>query len=414
MIAATFICGTHGADDVYLPHKLRVLSALADRVCVVLDRSLESEAICRRFPKVEVRHVDSDAAALGMRHDGPTWSEGKLRQAAWDMAVESRPERVILGDADEIPAPAILELLQDRAHADCVYADWVNLIGDPSRAIGGTRTSWSFQADGANKKGLIVRHVPGRVYRYRLDMTRHVRMEPSPLHQSKTIFDADHVLGPVPLLHYRWANWPRWQASEMATLPAYQPWPPPGSDIISVPREWLWRWDADDLLASLPGPIAVVGNGPCVGKGAEIDGAATVIRFNNWVTEGHESHVGGKTTLWVTNCWDDVAPRPWAGPMCTVYTDREQSGRVNRWLGSHPHMHVPQASWTDAARRFKPDHPTTGFVTLARLLHHGKRVSAYGFDGLNSGHYWNPDHRHNHRPEAQELEQLARAGVDLR
>ncbi len=405
-VTATFMSGPAGADDWILPHKLETHSLIADRVCVVLDRSPGSEEICKRFPKVEVRHVDSAPESLGMRHDGPTWSEGLLRQVAWDFAVESDPDWVLFGDSDEVPEPSIVQMIEQLdPRVDCYYADWINLVHDAGHAIGGN-SPWSYQLATSNKKGLLHRHIKGHGYSYDTRLIRHCRMEPNPVNHSKAIIDTTHKMGTVPLIHYRWANWRRWLASDMAPLPKYQPWPPAGCTVVDVPRSRLWMWDADEMLRDLPEPIAVVGNGPCVGAGAEIDAAATVIRFNNFVTTGYEPHVGSKTTHWASNCWDDVTPRPWTLPMFTVYTDAEQPHKLNRWLGMYPHMRRPVTSWHEAARRFKSHQPTTGLVTLARLRQHGKAFKAFGFTGLAGGHYWNPAHKHNHTGEAAALRAL--------
>lgn len=415
MIVSAFICGAHGADDWILPHRLRSASVYSDQIYVALDRSPESVAILRQFPKVQYRHVDSDPEVCGMRADGLTYSEGRLRQTVWDWATQdSNPASVVLGDTDEIPAPSIVQLLNNLGpHADVYYADWPNLCYDVAHAIGGERSVWSYQHPASNKKGMVIRYDPRRRYVYR-DGVRHVRMEPSPLNEFRAIFDAEHLLSGVPLLHYRWANWPRWQSLPETELSSFSPWPPADASIVGVPREWLWRWDADAMLAQLPEPIAVVGNGPCVGHGYEINRAATVIRFNNFITDNkYDADVGSKTTHWCTNCWHDVTPRPWTGEMFTVYTDGEQRENLDRWLGMYPHMRVPMGrSWHDAAREVKAEKPSTGLVVLARLLHHGKRPSVYGFDGLAGGHYWDPEHHHDHPPEREALAKLA--GVTLR
>jgi len=408
MIVAAFISRD---DDWILPHKLRVYSQFCDRVFVLLDRSPQSALICDRFAKVECRHYES--ADYPMGDDGPRWDEGAMRQAVWDWAVECGPSYVVLGDTDEIPTPAIAWWLLDGMGSDagvqCWYADWVNLIHDAGHAIGGA-SAWSYQRTDNNKKGLVVKYDPAREYRYRLG-TRHVRMEPSPLSENSTRHDNEHRIGPVPLVHYRWANWSRWCASEMSGLPAYQPWPPADSKIVEVPLHMLWRWDADKLIESLPDDVAVVGNGPCFGKGEQIDSHKCVIRFNNWNTDGNESDIGSRTDVWCTNTWDDVAMRDWSGDMLTVTTHDEDAARSNRWLGAYPHMHAPKVSWTDAARALKPIKPSTGLVLLHRLAQTNKRITAYGFDGLVGGHYGNPQHEHDHPQESRALASLGASVV---
>ena len=410
MIVSTFICGPSGADDWILPHKLRVLSSFCDRIFVVLDRSPSSVEICNAFDKVEQRESASSPDDLSMGADGPRWSEGMLRQQAWNFAAECNPQYIVLGDVDELPTPDIADFIDSICGDDSVdvwYADWVNLIHDAGHAIGGYCSPWSYQCPHSNKKGLIVRHVKGRPYIYDTDRTRHVRMEPSPLNATRALFDQRHMLAPVKLIHHRWANWGRWQSMDMSHLAHYTPWPPEAATVVRVPRCWRWDVDADAVLAGLPEPIAVVGNGPCDGMGETIDDHATVIRFNNFVTDGFEQHVGRRTSLWVTNAHEDVAARPFNGDMLTIYTLAEQGDRIARWLGAYPQMAYPFAgSWVDAARKWKQRKPSTGLVLLSRLIEIGKRTCVFGFDGLTTGHYWDARHRHNHEQEPAHLRAL--------
>jgi hypothetical protein len=405
MIHAAFISRN---DDWILPHKLRVLSCFCDRVFVFLDRSPQSEAICRRFAKVDVRHWTPSRESFPMAVDGPMWDEGAMRQAVWDWATECNPKWVVLGDTDEIPAPSIMQFMAENEDSpvDCWLADWMNLVGDAGHVIGGN-SRWSYQMDGSNKKGMIIRYRQGKEYRYRTGGLRHVRMEPSPLHEARSLTDDRCQVGPVPLVHYKWANWPRWDQMEESKLPTFNPWPPEDSTTLQLPRQFLWRWDADGYLANLQGSIAVVGNGPISGHADHIDSHDHVIRMNNFEIDGHSSNVGTRTTCWYVNCWDDLRPRPWTGDMLTGYVDAEQPARLSRWLGMYPHMHVPLGeSWFDAARTIKRDSPSHGLTLLARLAHHGKRVNAYGFDGMRTGHYFDVGHKHDHTPEQAALKLL--------
>ena len=407
MIVAPFICGP--GDECWLPHHFRVLSSLVDQVFVIFDRCTAGPQIAARWPRVQWREQASADESIGMASDGPTWDEGKLRQVAWDWATECRPDYVLLADADEVPSPAAAAWLNsgfDDA-TNVWYADWINLVHDAGHAIGGPACAWSYQNTQANKKGLLVKYRPGAEYRYR-QATRHVRMEPTPRNEFRTVYDKTHVMGGVPLVHYQWANWPRWQASARARLPYFATWPPADGEIVDVPRSWLWQWDADQLIARLPERLAVVGNGPVTGRGAEIDSHAAVIRLNNWRTDGFEEHVGQRTDAWCTNCWEDVAMRPWTGDMLTVTTDECQYARNSAWLGCYPHMHIPRQSWVRACRAIHPENPSTGLVLLHRLAEIGKQVDAYGFGGMRGGHYWNaadrmtPDHR-DERPAMEKL-----------
>lgn len=172
---------------------------------------------------------------------------------------------------------------------------------------------------------------------------------------------------------------------------------------------------ADEFLRNLPEPIAVVGNGPMIDRGAEIDANASVIRFNNFRTDGFEQHVGRKTDLWVTNCWTDVEPRPWSGKMMTINFGPHWQERIGIWLASHPQMMLPASDWIAAARGSRDALPSTGFVILHRLAQLGKKVDAYGFDGFAGGHYWDDEPEKpiftTHVADAQALPGLAIAGI---
>lgn len=407
MIVSAFICGP--GDHVWLPHKFRVLSRLVDRTFVLFDRCPQGPAIAAKWPHVEWREDASRPETLGTARDGPTFDEGRLRQAVWDWATECRPDYVLLGDADEVPAPEAagwLAGLQDDG-TDVWYADWVNLCHDASRAIGGPSCAWSYQNPSTNKKGMLVKYRPGAEYRYRQG-TRHIRMEPSPLNEAATAYDQTHKLGPVPLVHYQWANWQRWTNSARSKLPYFQPWPPPDAQIADVPRSMLWQWDADQLIAQMPEPVAVVGNGPICEKGREIDSHPSIIRFNNWRTDVFEPNVGARTTAWCTNCWEDVKRRPWAGDMFSVTTDGCQYERHSAWLGTYPHMAKPTKSWAEPCREIQWANPSTGLILLHRLAAIGKRVDAYGFSGMVGGHYWNPsDVSADHHNETAAITKLS-------
>lgn len=395
-----------------MPHHLRVLSAVCDRVFLLCDLCPEGAAIASAFPKVQTRSWDRTPVPQD-RADGACWNEGAMRQAVWDWATECRPDLVLLSDADESPAPALAAWLSDNPDpaVECFYADWVNLVHDAGHAIGGPTSVWSFQNPATNKKGMLVRYRAGRQYRYRMDCTRHARMEPSPVNEYSTRYDATHRLGPVPLIHHRWAAWERWRASERAARPYWNPWPPADATIVDVPRSMLWRWDAEDLIEGLTEPIAVVGNGMMRGCKKEIDAHATIVRLNNWRTVGHEENVGNRTDVWCTSCWDDVEMRDWTGPMFTPYHDDCQFDRLSRWLGTYPHMATPRRPWYQDALKLKTSlgrfNPSTGLILLTELAEMGKSVSAFGFDGLRSGHYWDAAHGHNHDDELPALMALS-------
>jgi hypothetical protein len=55
--------------------------------------------------------------------------------------------------------------------------------------------------------------------------------------------------------------------------------------------------------------MAIVGNSGSLlgsGLGPQIDAYPEVVRFNTYVTAGHEADVGSRTTIWVTSAWSAV------------------------------------------------------------------------------------------------------------
>ncbi len=173
--------------------------------------------------------------------------------------------------------------------------------------------------------------------------------------------------------------------------------------------------DADDLLLSLPQPIAVVGNGFIRNRHDEIEAHRTVIRFNDYADVGWEKHVGHTIHVWCVTCCGNVKPRTWPHPIkvMTIATLAEQSVDIPRWLETYPDMAVPAESWIAAARAVKCHNPTTGLTLLIRLMRHRLNFTAFGFDGLRSGHYWDANHQHleSHRDELAVLMELAKRGA---
>jgi len=211
----------------------------------------------------------------------------------------------------------------------------------------------------------------------------------------------------VKQIHYKFAHWPRWQASPQSKSDKYTGYL---SSVApqAMPQNWLWMWDADAWAASLPQPVAVVGNGTGVNAGREIDAHAYVIRLNNWRTEGYEDRVGWRTDCWATSGYDNIIRRPWTRDLVCPFGRREyhdEGCNLGVWLGEYPHTHWPARSWADDARKLVR-RPSTGLTLLCGLARAGVTVDAYGFDGMTTGHYWQTDHVHGHESEADALRKL--------
>jgi hypothetical protein len=227
-------------DEWILPRHLAAYSSFCDRIVAVIDRSPTSAAICRDFPKV--RAITWHGPDLpDFNEHGTLADEGAMRQAAWDAAMQYRPSLVVFGDTDEIPTPDIADWLAADGGPDPAvehwYADWVNLWGDERHAIGGQNCAWSFQKPTNNKKGLVTRPIPGKAYRYWINQ-QHVRMEPSPVYEGTTRIDERHRIGPVKLVHYRYAS-EQWRSNPMRHLRRFQTMAD-GAEIVDVPSEWIW------------------------------------------------------------------------------------------------------------------------------------------------------------------------------
>lgn len=163
--------------------------------------------------------------------------------------------------------------------------------------------------------------------------------------------------------------------------------------------------DTETFLRMLPGPIAVVGNGPQKDNSAEIDSHTSVIRMNNfqWSPE-----VGLKISAWFTNCWQDVPARDFGVPVFTVFHCMDDNGRPLKWRSQTGIMDLimPSRQWSEEVRQCKRRKPSSGLTLLWAFETLQIPCSAYGFAGLKDGHYWDADHKHDHPSEVEALKSL--------
>ena len=144
----------------------------------------------------------------------------------------------------------------------------------------------------------------------------------------------------------------------------------------------------EDLLQSLNGRIAVVGNAtPPRAWGKLIDSYDHVIRFNNYRIEGFESLVGTRTSYRCINGWVDIEHREEIPEFSPFTPDAEESGNLSTFLSGNSqavltakldvHTLLPELS-----------NPSAG-LSLALLLDHlGIEADLFCFDGFRTGHYW--------------------------
>ena len=166
----------------------------------------------------------------------------------------------------------------------------------------------------------------------------------------------------------------------------------------------------EDLLKSFARralTIAVVGNGPVGRHGHTIDSFRCVVRFNNYRLD--PPCTGTNTTLWVTNAWHDVPGdhAPLYVPTASPFHAEDDNGRVAAWSERWGREVVtPEHCWADEVRHKLKPKPSTGLLFLYACHQLGVHVVAFGFDGLRSGHHWDPDHTHDHPPEDEALRRL--------
>ena len=173
-------------------------------------------------------------------------------------------------------------------------------------------------------------------------------------------------------------------------------------------------------ISSVPGSIAIVGNGQIVDKGVEIDRADKVVRFNHGVfhDKSASKDIGHKTSTWVftdmswrmykkeaiafvqdnphaelicfnphhpqhTATLHNECPRPFK--LLTLNDIRCAScNRFRTWHKTHCCAACACRQGHDAACLTKC--PTTG---LRYLIHEEGNATLYGFDAFKSGHYGN-------------------------
>jgi len=149
----------------------------------------------------------------------------------------------------------------------------------------------------------------------------------------------------------------------------------------------------EDLCQTLPRPWAVVGNGVARFKvGDVIDSYPTIVRFNEYVIDGYEEYVGTKITL---RCvlWGPSTPRPTPAPLISPSIPKIESAEA--WS-------VHQYNIAMGVNVIRPKKglgitgffATTGYALLKFLNREKIEATVFHMDGLQTGHYWETDHKH--------------------
>ncbi len=153
-------------------------------------------------------------------------------------------------------------------------------------------------------------------------------------------------------------------------------------------QQATWQ-TSEDFLSTLPGPIAIVGNGqPVRDFGAVIDRYPTVIRLNNFRIEGFERKVGRKTTARCTSAWHDIEPRKDLFQFSPFTEDAAESAHVRAYRAAGTALPCAASDVHHGLPDFP--RPSTGLALVTLLSAMGQTVDLFGFDGFASGHYWQP------------------------
>jgi hypothetical protein len=158
--------------------------------------------------------------------------------------------------------------------------------------------------------------------------------------------------------------------------------------------------------------IALVSNAPSLlgaGFGAEIDSADVVVRFNRFVTAGHEADVGRRTDVYACHflaCKSQEELKALGVKHCFVcYGLNETQGDPQALTG------LPSTPVTNGF--FIPKFVlTSGLIMIQWILCHVRfsRLHLYGFADNVNGHYFDKQHQmcdfHDMAREAQILKSL--------
>jgi len=152
------------------------------------------------------------------------------------------------------------------------------------------------------------------------------------------------------------------------------------------------------------GSIVFVGNGTAVTDkkmGEKIDSFDTVVRFNNYQTEGFEEYVGTKTNIWITRICDTIKLRPEddfdeiIGVINYCKWTNAILPAVPKWVTRYPEMslikHTHVKTYIEEPEfKFHPsiNWLTVGFIALKTFFDIGwEKIHIYGYGGDINKHY---------------------------
>ena len=183
--------------------------------------------------------------------------------------------------------------------------------------------------------------------------------------------------------------------------------------------------------------VCIVGNGRSVlaqSAGPMVDRFETVLRFNDFGSEGYEAHVGSKTSLWVMSDWTIVKllnkyPERTLPVLCAIpyrfmgkpyYDSRRaelEEQLTDEQLARVTFISSDTARGLIEGRNFGDRWPSSGLLTIMHVLETARgAVRLHGFDFFKQIdgkiHYMEDTHTANHH--AAEEERLVMAHVKER
>lgn len=150
--------------------------------------------------------------------------------------------------------------------------------------------------------------------------------------------------------------------------------------------------------------IVIVGNGPSVlnrEMGRQIDNFDTVVRINNFVTEGYEKYVGSRTDIWTRSGSDMIKERDtssfdsvlWLVALPAWERRRDKIDEIRRKIkrsvrNSGEEILVNKTEIKRITEKYfregKEVRPTTGLYTVFYFLERFPKLAIYGFDFFNN------------------------------
>jgi hypothetical protein len=163
---------------------------------------------------------------------------------------------------------------------------------------------------------------------------------------------------------------------------------------------------SEDLLKSLPQPIAVVGNGSMKRRYGElIDSYATVIRMNNYRIQGREADVGRKTSLRCTTGWPDIEVRN----QYLEFTPFTHTAKESSHLSSYQNQGAaPVITANTDIHPLLPDipHPSVELALLTLMAQLGIGADVFGFNGGKTGDDWQVKTAGHKTPSSTEFDEI--------